>query len=181
MHTEPRRPRAHPLCRVGTPPRRHGRYGWVQLYSRSSWQSRSPVALKPTMRPRGIVFYALCGYLALTLTCVNVPRPTTSALEPLNSLATAPDDSCLSALQKLGVQAQNVAPVAGVEFPVRIAGRLGGVQYFTWDDRPLILDCALAHALVRVGPSLTTARSSVGSSSTRSWQQGEWAVYSSHY
>lgn len=60
--------------------------------------------------------------------------------------------SCHRALKKAGVDFRPVASLKGVENPVEVRGKLGGVVFYASDHRPLELDCRLALALADLRP-----------------------------
>lgn len=70
---------------------------------------------------------------------------------------------CLRELRKAGVDFRPMDNLKGVENPVEIRGKLGGIVFYASDHRPLQLDCRLALALEDLRPvfarhGLTRAR-----------------------
>jgi hypothetical protein len=63
-------------------------------------------------------------------------------------------DECLSRLRAAGVAFQSVSDKIGVDTPVELEGAIGGVRYWTVGAGPMVSDCRLALALVKVGPEL---------------------------
>jgi hypothetical protein len=65
-----------------------------------------------------------------------------------------PGDACVQQLRAQGVAFQLVSDKRGVETPVLIEGPIGGVRYWTVGAGPMVSDCRLALALVKVSPEL---------------------------
>lgn len=63
----------------------------------------------------------------------------------------APSGDCLTRLRGLGVEFQELPSLKGVETPVRVEGKLAGVEFFSNHGRKLDMDCRLAVALVELG------------------------------
>lgn len=63
-------------------------------------------------------------------------------------------DDCLSRLRASGVAFQTVPEKVGVDTPIAIDGSIGGVRYWTFGAGPMIADCRLALALVKLAPAL---------------------------
>lgn len=61
---------------------------------------------------------------------------------------------CLAFLRDTGVRFEPAGETRGVEMPLVLRGSVGGVEYWASDGRPLLLDCKLGAALVRIGPLL---------------------------
>jgi hypothetical protein len=79
------------------------------------------------------------------------PRP----LDPALIAAEFPaGDACVERLRDAGASFQPVSDKRGVDTPIAIDAPLGGVRYFTLGGGPMIADCRLALALVRVAPEL---------------------------
>jgi hypothetical protein len=79
------------------------------------------------------------------------PRP----LDPALIAAEFPaGDACVERLRDTGVSFQPVSDKRGVDTPIAVDAPLGGVRYFTLGGGPMIADCRLALALVRVAPEL---------------------------
>lgn len=79
------------------------------------------------------------------------PRP----LDPSLIAAEFPaGDTCVERLRETGVSFQAVTDKRGVDTPVALEGPLGGVRYWTLGGGPMVSDCRLALALVRVAPEL---------------------------
>ncbi len=64
-----------------------------------------------------------------------------------------PGDDCVQQLRAQGVAFQLVADKRGVDTPVTIEGPIGSVRYWTVAG-PMVADCRLALALVKIGPEL---------------------------
>jgi hypothetical protein len=62
---------------------------------------------------------------------------------------------CLSELAATGTRFAKSAPVLGIATPVVVQGPLGGIPYYTLEKKPMVADCRLALALVRIAPELT--------------------------
>jgi hypothetical protein len=75
---------------------------------------------------------------------VGAPAPTNAPLHE--------GQKCLRALRKSGVTFRSLGSLKGVENPVEVQGRLGGVVFYATDRRPLQLDCRLALALEDLRP-----------------------------
>jgi hypothetical protein len=60
----------------------------------------------------------------------------------------------LSELAASGTRFAKSSPVLGIATPVVVQGPLGGIPYYTLEKKPLVADCRLALALVRVAPDL---------------------------
>jgi hypothetical protein len=69
-------------------------------------------------------------------------------------VATARADTCLDALDELGVSYKR-AQRAGIAVGVEITGRLGGVDYIGSGSKSLVIDCSLAVSLAEAGRYLT--------------------------
>jgi hypothetical protein len=76
-------------------------------------------------------------------------RPTTTAPSPVPG-----GSDCLGELSASGTRFVKSEPVLGIATPVVIQGPLGGIPYYTLDKKPMVADCRLALALVRIGPEL---------------------------
>ncbi len=72
------------------------------------------------------------------------PEPTNAPFEE--------GKSCLRALGRTGVSFQRIDSLKGVDNPVEIRGKLGGIIFYATDHRPLQMDCRLALALERLAP-----------------------------
>lgn len=72
------------------------------------------------------------------------------ALAPLQ--APLGKNACLNALKEKGIQFKTLPALKGVETPVEIRDRLGGVEFWANDGRPLLMDCRLALALEDLRP-----------------------------
>lgn len=84
------------------------------------------------------------AFVAPALPRVAPPEPTRAPLfEPRR---------CLRELKKLGVSFKPLRQLEGVESPVRVSGKLGGVTFWASDGRPLDMDCRLAVALETLRP-----------------------------
>lgn len=59
---------------------------------------------------------------------------------------------CLRALRRTGVDFRPIGSLKGVENPVEVRGKLGGIVFYASDQRPLQLDCRLALALEDLRP-----------------------------
>jgi len=70
--------------------------------------------------------------------------------------ARAAHADCFDALDGLGVAYRAVGGPRGIELPVEVEGRLGGVRYVAADDarRALVLDCSLVYSLAVAGAML---------------------------
>ncbi len=55
---------------------------------------------------------------------------------------------CLRELDRLGIDYER-AREPGIELAVRVRGRIGGVEFRGYRDRPLVLDCSLVVSLAR--------------------------------
>lgn len=66
-----------------------------------------------------------------------------------------PGEACLSRLRGAGVQFSAVSDKRGVETPVAIEGPIGSVRYWTPGGGPMVTDCRLALALVKIAPELS--------------------------
>lgn len=60
---------------------------------------------------------------------------------------------CLRALDRLGVRYEETSR-PGIDAAVRVRGDLGGVEYVSYGDRELVLDCSLVYSLARAGELL---------------------------
>ncbi|HET6611347.1 MAG TPA: extensin family protein [Kofleriaceae bacterium] len=70
-------------------------------------------------------------------------------------IAAASPASCPATLSDLGVSFRRVKH-RGVKVAVAIRGDLGGVTYRPYRKGPMVMSCALAVALARIGPALTS-------------------------
>lgn len=61
-------------------------------------------------------------------------------------------ERCLESLSRAGVDYVPLTELEGVENPVEVRGKLGGVEFWASDGRPLHLDCRLALALEQMKP-----------------------------
>jgi hypothetical protein len=88
---------------------------------------------------------------ALAKTAMTNPRrqPTTTAPSSVPG-----GEDCLSELSASGTRFSKSAPVLGIATPVVVQGPLGGIPYYTLEKKPMVADCRLALALVRIGPDL---------------------------
>jgi hypothetical protein len=73
--------------------------------------------------------------------------------------ATAPSsipggEDCLSELLASGTRFAKSAAVLGIATPVVVQGPVGGIPYYTLERKPMVADCRLALALVRIAPDL---------------------------
>ncbi len=69
---------------------------------------------------------------------------------------TTPRDTraCLRALDRLGVSYVR-AKRRGVSIGVKVTSkRIGGVEYWTWGNKRLVLDCSMVYSLAKFGPTL---------------------------
>lgn len=87
----------------------------------------------------------------------HIPPP-----EPTNA-PLLEGQSCQRALRKAGVDFRPMGSLKGVENPVEVREKLGGIVFYASDHRPLQLDCRLALALEKLRPvfarhGLTRAR-----------------------
>lgn len=77
---------------------------------------------------------------------------TTAHRRPLPSDSLIPGgEACLAALRERGVRFEPLPAERGVETPIIVRGKLGGVEYWS-SAGPMIADCRMALALDRVGP-----------------------------
>jgi hypothetical protein len=76
-------------------------------------------------------------------------RPTTTAPSSVPG-----GSDCLDELAETGTRFVRSAPVLGIATPVVIQGPLGGIPYYTLEKKPMVADCRLALALVRIAPDL---------------------------
>lgn len=91
----------------------------------------------------------------LSVAHVATPDPTNAPL--------LEGQKCLRALRRTGVNFRALGSLKGVENPVEVRGKLGGIVFYASDHRPLQLDCRLALALEDLRPifaqhGLTRAR-----------------------
>jgi hypothetical protein len=88
---------------------------------------------------------------ALSKTAMTNPRrkPTTTAPSSVPG-----GEDCLSELTASGTRFAKSAPVLGIATPVVVQGPLGGIPYYTLEKKPMVADCRLALALVRIAPDL---------------------------
>ncbi len=88
---------------------------------------------------------------------VDVPRDTGQVPVPVPGTV-SPGASCHALLDRLGVRYSNGPASRGVVDPVTVTTPIEGVHYryasFTAAERPLLMDCRLAVALVRLGREL---------------------------
>lgn len=63
---------------------------------------------------------------------------------------------CLTRLRGLGVDFRELSSLKGVATPVRVQGKLAGVEFFSNHGRKLDMDCRLALALVELGAEFRT-------------------------
>jgi hypothetical protein len=63
-------------------------------------------------------------------------------------------EACLDQLRSAGVAFQTLDDKRGVQTPVTLEGPIGGVRYWTVGAGPMVSDCRLALALVRIAPDL---------------------------
>lgn len=63
---------------------------------------------------------------------------------------------CLAELTATGTRFVKSAPVLGIATPVVVHGPLGGIPYYTLEKKPMVADCRLALALVRIAPDLAS-------------------------
>ncbi len=89
---------------------------------------------------------------------VLAPAPRERARPTFASGAEIPGGAdCLAHLTEWGVPHELLDARPGVETPIAVEVPLGGVEYHTWGDSPLVCDCRLAVALVELGPELQRA------------------------
>jgi hypothetical protein len=60
-------------------------------------------------------------------------------------------EACLAELSARGVSYRRLEELRGVEVPLEVTGKLGGVEFWTDGGRRLEMDCRLALALDRLG------------------------------
>lgn len=60
--------------------------------------------------------------------------------------------ACEEELSRRGVKFRTLSELKGVENPIEVRSKLGGVAFWANDGRPLQLDCRLAVALDQLGP-----------------------------
>ena len=60
--------------------------------------------------------------------------------------------ACEDELSRRGIKFRTLSELKGVENPIEVRSKLGGVAFWANDGRPLQLDCRLAVALDRLGP-----------------------------
>jgi hypothetical protein len=89
----------------------------------------------------------------------ELPRTVAKAKgEPVRVLPERPtvqlvsNEACLRELKAAGVSFQRATRTRGVETPVIVRGKVGGLSFWANDKRPLLLDCRLALALQRLEP-----------------------------
>lgn len=82
--------------------------------------------------------------LAGNVPVVATPEPTNAPL--------LEGQKCLRALRRTGVDFRPIGSLMGVENPVEVRGKLGGIVFYASDQRPLQLDCRLALALEDLAP-----------------------------
>lgn len=62
--------------------------------------------------------------------------------------------ACLRGLDRLGVSYRRTKR-RGILIAVQVTGRkLGGIEYWTWGKKRLVLDCSLVYSLASFGPTL---------------------------
>lgn len=66
------------------------------------------------------------------------------------------NEACLNALDDLGVRYER-AKRKRIETAVLVKGDLGGVEYRSYSNKPLVLDCSLVYSLTRAGRFLRGA------------------------
>jgi hypothetical protein len=59
---------------------------------------------------------------------------------------------CLAELAVRGVSFSKTESVLGVATPVAVSGPIGGVQFYSHERKPMLLDCRLALALYELAP-----------------------------
>lgn len=64
--------------------------------------------------------------------------------------------ACLRGLDRLGVRYRRVRR-PGIAIAVEVGSELGGVTYWTWGRKKLVLDCSLAYSLAAFGPTLAAS------------------------
>lgn len=62
--------------------------------------------------------------------------------------------ACLAELAANGVPFTKSEPVLGIATPVVVTGPIGGIQYFTFEKKPMVTDCRLALSLFELAPDL---------------------------
>lgn len=85
---------------------------------------------------------------------VACARPSVAVADSKRSSTKSRSASCTATLKRLGVSYRQVER-RGVGVAVRIKGDLGGVTYRSYRRRrPVVMSCALAVVLARIGPKL---------------------------
>jgi hypothetical protein len=80
------------------------------------------------------------------------PRPGPRPVLPARSAGDGPGGAeCLAELAVRGVRFSKAESVLGVATPVEVSGPIGGVQFYSHEKKPLLLDCRLALALYELG------------------------------
>ena len=64
-----------------------------------------------------------------------------------------PKSVCFRELKRLGVK-YRPGKGQGIQMPVQVHGRLGGILYKSYNKKPLVLDCSLVVSLAASGPAL---------------------------
>jgi len=81
------------------------------------------------------------------------PRAVPRTAAPAHAGGTGPGGAdCLSELALRGVRFMKSDAVLGVATPVEISGPIGGVQFYSHEKKPMLLDCRLALALHEIAP-----------------------------
>lgn len=65
--------------------------------------------------------------------------------------------ACHERLDELEVPYTVLQALPGIDLPVQVTGRLGGITYRTWRERALVLDCSLVLSLAQAGRLLARA------------------------
>lgn len=138
-------------------------YGWPPPASRGAesavlWSEPAPPAPRREALASGVAaergVRENAAALPMTRSAVHgAPRAEGTADRfPLGSL---PDgQECLESLARAGLRFERAGETRGVDLPLVLRGPVGGVEYWASDGRPLLLDCKLGAALVRIGPLL---------------------------